>query len=82
MPIRAPAVFGLLVLLLGVVRLAAARSRRRTSLPWDRREDQSEDFSSGRTPYDQSRVDLVTGIGAIAVGLIIVLVLAVLPALR
>lgn len=82
MPVWVAALFGVLVIGLGAARLYTARSRRQTSLPWSRREDHTDDFSSTRAPYDQARTDLIVGAGLVVVGLIVVVVFGVVPALR
>lgn len=82
MPVWVAALFGVLVIGLGAARIYTGRSRRQTSLPWGRREDHLGDFSSTRAPYDQARTDLVVGAGLVVVGLFIVVVFGVVPALR
>lgn len=65
-------VAGAVVVLAGVARLYAARSLRKTTLPWDRRQLHDNDFSTRSEPYDQSKTDRAWGIGLIVLGVVIV----------
>lgn len=74
--------FGLLVVALGGARLYWAKSVRDTTLPWQRRRHHEKDFESAGEPFDEAANGVALGIVFIIVGLVIVVVFSVIPALR
>lgn len=74
--------FGLLVVALGLARLYWAKSVRDTTLPWQRHRHHEKDLEGRGEPFDEATQGVVLGIVFIAVGLLILVVFSVVPALR
>ena len=74
--------FGLLVVALGGARLYWAKRVRDMTPPWQRRRHHERDFEGRGEPFDAARHGAVSGVVITVLGVVIIVLFSVIPAIR